>query len=165
MGIRYCAQSEVTTTTLAGAVYAEFLASATRGTIVHSITIETKDALGSQIGLGRAFAIGTGTGFATGVCHRVRSSSNPIGTASARINTAWSQAPTGYNSRLRDINFPSGTGFGGTGISRDMWLSYSDGPLTIEPGGSLLLTNQASAPNAALIKIGITWEEGEAADR
>lgn len=160
MGIRYSATIEAATPVAAGAAYAELLASATRGAVVHAIRVETKNAVGAQLGLARSFAIGTGTSYATGVAHRLASPTMPIGTALSRLQAAWSSAPTGFLSRLRDEVIGAATG-----TLRQLWSSDVDGPLVIEPGKSIVVMNPGSGIDGAALKIGITWEEGDVSSR
>lgn len=160
MGIRFSAVVDVAGVA-AGAAYVELLAAATRSIDVHVVKIDAKDALGSLVGLVRSATVGTGNAFGTGIAHRALVGTAPIGTALARVHVGFAVTPSAMASRLRDAVIAGGT----TGTSRHLWSSDVDGPITIEPGQSLLVINQASAPSAATLKIGLTWAEGDASAR
>lgn len=170
MGIRYSASIDVASSPAPGAAYAELLSMATGGAVVHAIRVESLSGAGGNVGLTRAFAIGTGivTGpsaaIATGLPHRLLSPTMPVGSALTRLQAAWSSSgltPTGFVSLLRTAVFP-----GVTGTLRELWRSDIDGPLAIEPRGSLLFTNQGTGvATGAGLKISVTWEEGDSASR
>lgn len=134
-----------------GAAYAEMIAGAERPISVRAISITTSSNVGGHVRLARAYAVGTATaaGIFTGVAHRTLG-----GTAVARAHAAWSQAPTGYLSSLREELLPLATG-----QMRELWRE-EDGPLVLEPGTSLLLLNQGSGIAGGGLHINFTWEEG-----
>jgi hypothetical protein len=151
MGIeRYSVGFETGGTVAGGAAYAEMIAGASDPISIRSIRVTTNSNIGGTVALSRAFAVGTGTSLHTGVAQRTLG-----GTAMARAQTAWSQAPTGFVSKLAVDTLPVATG-----QVRQLWSCEEQGPLVLEPGTSLLLINGASAPSAGTLAVDITWEEG-----
>lgn len=146
---RFSASIDSASPTNAGGCYAEMIAGASKSIVVESITITSKTNVGGTVALSRSYAVGTGSaaGIATGVSHRV-------GTAMGRLQSAWSQAPTGFGSKLRGEILPVATG-----STRQLWSSDVDGPLVIEPGASLLLVNGGSGIDGGSFKISASWEE------
>lgn len=146
----------------AGAAYAEMLAGAQRSVSVRSITLSNASNAPSSVALVRASAIGTGaaTGIATGIAHRIGGGSPP--STAARLQVAWSSAPTGSTSKLREAVLPVGTG-----QVLELWNEH-DGPLVLEPSASLLLINSGSGiagpSGVPLFNVNVTWEEGPSSD-
>lgn len=147
---RYSVGFETAAGVAAGAVYAEMIAGATDPVTIHSIKVTTNSNIGGQVALVRAHAVGTGTTVFTGVAQRTIG-----GTAMARAQTAWSQAPTGGTSRLAIDSLPVATG-----QARQVWSAEENGPLILEPSTSLLLVNTASGIAGGSLLVDISWEEG-----
>jgi hypothetical protein len=151
MGVeRYSVGFETSGSVAGGAAYAEMIAGASDPISIRSIRVTTNSNIGGTVALSRAFAVGTGTSLHTGVAQRTIG-----GTAMARAQSSWAQAPTGYVSKLTLDTLPVATG-----QTRQLWSYEQQGPLVLEPGQSVLLVNGASAPSAGTLAIDITWEEG-----
>ena len=146
-----------------GAIYAQMLADATRPISIRTITIVPRTNVPLEIGLVRAFAVGTAgaTTVATGIAHRHPNQANMAG----KVEYGWSTSPTcgatGANGFFRrEI---------ATGTRLLLWR-LEDEPIVVEPTGvgtgsaGLLLMNVGSAPGPAL-DVHVTWEYGPAADR
>ena len=145
----------------AGEAYAEMLATAGDPVSVKSITVTTGSNAGPNVALVHAYAVGTGaaTGVFTGVAHRTIAT---LATGPARVQIAWSSSgvtPTGYRTKLREEQMPLATG-----STKTLWDCDRDGPLSIEPGKSILFINGGSgfvgSGGDAALKFNITWEEG-----
>lgn len=149
---RYSVNVDTPASVAAGAAYAELLASAGSPVSVKSITLTTASNIGGQVALARSYVIGTGTTVYTAVAHRTIAT-QPTGPA--RVQTAWSSAPTGSVSFLKQEIMPVATG-----QQRTLWDSSRDGPLVIEPGASVMLMNHASGIQGGLLNVNFTWEEG-----
>lgn len=154
MAHRYSASINRAGPVNSGAAYAEMLAGATKSISVRSVSVTAASATGGEVALVRASSIGTGTSIATGLAHR---SGSPV--TAARLQSAWSSAPTGAVPVFRSELLPSATGG-----QRELWHE-DDGPLVLEPGTSLLLINQASGIHGGGLRINVTWEEGPLSDR
>lgn len=164
MARRYSASATTSVSSTApGQAYAEMLAGTEKPISVCQILVSTRTNVGGAISLARAYAVGTGaaTGIATAVHHRIGA------TTSARLQVAWTSSgvtPTGYHSKIRQSLLPVATG-----QVLELWNSSSDGPLVIEPSGSLLLVNQGSGFQGSgldgLLSVNVTWEEGHPTDR
>ena len=140
-----------------GEAYAELLAGAADPVSVKTISVTTASAVGGHVALAHSVAIGTGaaTGIFTGVAHRMVATS---ATGPARAQVAWTSSgasPTGYRARLKDEVLPIATG-----QTRVLWDANVDGPLTIEPGKSVVLLNQGTGIDGGGLRINFTWEEG-----
>jgi len=154
---RYSVSFDPLTPVNSGHAYAEMLAGAADPVSIKSITVTAKTAIGGNVALVRAHAIGTGaaTGVFTGMAHR---SAATCATGPAKAYIAWVSSgvtPTGTLSRLRSQIIPIGTG-----SSFSLWDSHSDGPLLLEPLTSLLLVNNGSGIDGGGLRINVTWEEG-----
>ena len=159
MGHKYSSALERAEPVSPGGAYAEMLASATKSISIRSITVTTGSNIGGMIALVRSFGVGTGaaTGVGTAVAHRLFSP-----TTSSRLQVAWTSSgvtPTGYGARFREEVLPVATG-----QQRVLWDCEVLGPLTVEPGQSLLMVNQASGIQAGAVRLNVTWEEGPARD-
>lgn len=141
----------------AGAVYAEMLAGASKSISIKEIRVVSATNIGANVGISRAFAIGTGaaTGIATGIAHRT------VGGASGAegcLQAAWVSSgitPTGFVSKLRQETLEVGTG-----AVLSLWRESHDGPLVLEPRQSLLLVNHGSGIHGGALFVNVTWEEG-----
>lgn len=153
MGRRYSAGVTVDSSIAVGGLYAEMLCGATKSINLVSLRVTTRSNNGGQIGLRRSFAQGTGTTVATGEPHR----STNVG-SDARLVTAWSPVPTGGALLMRSETLPVQTGWG------IYFWREEDGPIAIEPGKSLLITNHGSGIQAGALHINATWDEGPASD-
>lgn len=153
MGKRYSTGVDVSGPIADGAAYAELLAGATSINVI-AIRLTNGSNGGGHIALRRSFAVGTGTTIATGMPHRELNTG-----ASARLITAWSQAPTGLTPELRHDVLQSATG-----VIRDLWRA-EDGPISVEPNKSLLIMSHGSGVQDNALHINVTWEEGPASDQ
>ena len=151
---RYSAGVASAATTAAGAAYAEMLAGTEKSISIKQIHVTSGSGVVSNVSIARAFAVGTGAaaGYATGVAHV------PFGCASgptARLQAAWSSAPTGYVSKLKSEVLA-----GSTGASLALWRESFNGALVVEPGQSILLVNQGSGIVGGPLFVNVTWSEG-----
>lgn len=150
---RYSVGIDSAASAASGAVYAAMIAGATKAISIRSIRVTASSNAGGHIALQRASSVGTATaaGTFTGVAHRVASS---VAAATAKAANAWSQAPTGYVSHLRDDILQIATG-----TYKDLWRE-EDGPLVVEPNSAVILINQGSGIAAGSLHVNFTWEEG-----
>jgi hypothetical protein len=148
---RYTVGFETAASVAVGAAYAQMLAGASDPISIRSIRVTVPGGVaGGHVALSRAFAVGTGTTVHTGAAHRTLG-----GTAMARISSAWSQAPTGYVSRLTVDQLTVATG-----ATRLLWSDEENGPLILEPGAALLLLNHGSGIAGGSLQVNVTWDEG-----
>ena len=145
----------------AGAAYAEMMAGAGRPLSLRALTV-TSNGVAGAVSLVRSWAVGTGTTVQTGVCHQPVATGTPSGTpplnyvspsGSARIFSAWSQAPTGIIHALRREVLSTGTGSFG-----ELWKE-DYGPLSVEPNQSLIVINNASGIDGPGLHLNFTWDE------
>ncbi len=159
MAHRYSAGVLSASSVPAGGVYAEMLAGATKSISVREIRVVSGSGLGGHVAIARAFAIGTGaaTGIATGVSARLGSTP----TTSARMQMAWTSSgvsPTGFGTKMRTEILAAATG-----ADLALWR-YDDGPIVVEPNGSLLIVNGGSGIQGGPMFVNVVWEEGPSSD-
>lgn len=146
-----------------GALYAQMLAGATRPISVREITVVTRTAVATEIGLQRSFSVGTASAgnVATGLALRVPNQSSVQGS----VEIGWGTNPTGVATGAHGYLRREVVG-AATGTRIRLWTE-DDTPITVEPTGmtgmGLLLVNVGSAAGAAL-DVHVVWEEGPRSD-
>lgn len=146
-----------------GAMYAQMLAGASQSISVREITVVSRTAVATEIGLARSFSVGTASAgnVATGLAHRTPAQSGIQGS----VEIGWSTSPTGptgaHSFLRREVVGAA------TGTRVPLWTA-DDTPILVEAtgmtGAGLLLVNVGSAAGAAL-DVHVTWEYGPASDR
>lgn len=145
-----------------GALYAQMLAGATKPIAIREITVVSRTAVATEIGLARGFSVGTASAgnVATGIAHRVANNAAMVGS----VEIGWATSPTGPTGAhpyLRREVIGAATG------TRVQLLRQEDAAILIEPTGmtgtSLQLINVGSAAGAAL-DVHVTWDYGHVAD-
>lgn len=139
----------VHSTATAGAVYSALMAGATKSIALKKIHINARSGVGTNVGVTRSYQVGTATSIATGAPHRTGAAP-----ATARVETAWSSAPTGTRLFFADRVIQ-----GTQGEQLTIWESASDGEIVLEPGTAILLINVGTGTGAELA-IEWSWQEG-----
>lgn len=145
-----------------GALYAQMLAGATKPIAVREITIVSRTAVATEVGVARGFSVGTASAgnVATGLAHRPTNDASIVGS----VEIGWGTNPTGPTGshpyfRREAIGAATGT--------RIQLLRQEEAPIIIEPTGmtgtSLQLINVGSAVGAAF-DVHVTWDYGHATD-